>query len=114
MVELLHQVRHGRNPSKDKITPVSTFLFHKQLVKCLHNEGSAKSLPLLLGCLPRVMERSATRTMPPSDRRSYVTNAVQPLCDSLFAAVLMCGVRLCVEEGGLLVDLLFGTRARLS
>lgn len=46
--------------------------------------------------------------------RCNVTNAVQPLCILQFAIFVMCDVRTCVEEGGLLVDLLCSTRAHLS
>lgn len=63
----------------------------------------------LLGCEQTPLELSQND---PAVRR--VTNAVQPLCILHFAVILMCGVRMCVEEGGLLVDLLFSTRAHLS
>lgn len=79
----------------------------------MHNEGSDESnsdpAAWTLTCDRKELSQNNIAV-----RYSYVTNAVQPLCILQFAIFLMCGVRTCVEEGGLLVDLLFSTRAHLS
>lgn len=59
-------------------------------------------------------DREERRQNDTAVRLCCLTDAVQPLCVLQFVFFLMCGVRTCVEEGGLLVDLLFRTRAHLS
>lgn len=74
---------------------------HKQLVKCLLSGGQTGSNGGLAAWPEALDDREELSQKKTAVRRSYVTNAVQPLCISQFAIFLMYGVRMCVEEGGL-------------